>query len=92
MAGRQRWGCDLSLDPHNSLFEIRIQCERTIDAARDALRYPLTAGYGREDSPSARKTLTDASRAARELMRHLDGTYEFDGRGNAKPKEGACLG
>jgi len=76
-----------------AVLDVRLKCERLIDAAVDALRSPLTSRDDRSDSPEARDGLTRALHAARALMDHLTSSYDFSESGTAaaSPKEGACL-
>jgi len=76
-----------------ALLDVRLKCERLIDAADNALRSDLTSRDSGEDSLEARDSLTRALRAARSLMAHLSSSYDFSesGRASASPKEGKCL-
>jgi hypothetical protein len=72
--------------PEQTLANIRIRCERLIDAAGDALAEPLCDAEN-ADSPEVRTILTGALAATKRLRDHIDANYECS-TGFAEPKEG----
>jgi len=77
---------------NDPLFEVHCACVRFINAGHDALEEKFVTNDDDLDDPGARLAILQSVSAVRELLSHLDGTFEF-ANGQAELKEGdSCHG
>jgi hypothetical protein len=72
--------------PEGTLNAIRFQCDAVIEQCEEALQSPLITDDGVDDSAEARHHLQRTLKAASDLRKHLDASYDFI-RGFAELKE-----
>jgi hypothetical protein len=72
------------------IWNVHCALVRFLDAGQDALEEKFVTEDDDIDSPGARLGMLQSVNAAKELLAHLEQTFEFT-NGMATEKEGTCL-